>query len=514
MNRCRFRLGRPVAPVLAVLLFIGVHGGAQTDVAPPDVPAAAAPAVMLPRMEKSLVMIRSVSQAFDPATPWKDRSMSQGIGTGFIIEGHRILTNAHNVSDVKYVEVKKQDQAQRWPAIVMYVAHDCDLAMLTVLDKAFFEGTLPLELGELPENHSTVQTYGFPVGGRQISVTEGVVSRVEHDVYSHTQADSHLVVQTDAAINPGNSGGPVMQDGKVVGVAFQGLSMADNIGYMIPTTVIRHFLEDIADRHYHGFGSLGFSFYTGLHNPAYARFLKLPDGVQGIVVVYVMMNSSVEAVLQRNDVISRVDEHDIDNDGMTRIDGRQLHMSEVIERKQIGQTVTLTFWRDGEEHTAEAEIAWNRPVLDYARRYDVAPRYVVYAGLTFVPVSRNYLETWGRNWSSDLPSFLRYLFQNSLVINTDPERKEFVVLSEILPDEINAYAEPFEDSVVEKVNGRPVRALEDLTDAFKSDDPYCVIEFMDADKPLVLDRAKADERHPVILAKYQVPAATSLEAQP
>ncbi len=218
MNRCRFRLGRPAAPVLAVLLFIGVHGGAQTDVAPPDVPAAA-PAVMLPRMEKSLVMIRSVSQAIDPATPWKNRSMSQGIGTGFIIEGHRILTNAHNVSDVKYVEVKKQDQAQRWPAIVMYVAHDCDLAMLTVLDKAFFEGTLPLELGELPENHSTVQTYGFPVGGRQISVTEGVVSRVEHDVYSHTQADSHLVVQTDAAINPGNSGGPVMQDGKVVGVA-------------------------------------------------------------------------------------------------------------------------------------------------------------------------------------------------------------------------------------------------------------------------------------------------------
>jgi len=164
--------------VLAVLLFISVHGGAQTDVMPPDVPAAA-PAVMLPRMEKSLVMIRSVSQAVDPATPWKDRSMSQGIGTGFIIEGHRILTNAHNVSDVKYVEVKKQDQAQRWPAIVMYVAHDCDLAMLTVLDKAFFEGTLPLELGELPENHSTVQTYGFPVGGRQISVTEGVVSRVE-----------------------------------------------------------------------------------------------------------------------------------------------------------------------------------------------------------------------------------------------------------------------------------------------------------------------------------------------
>ena len=510
----RLRSHTRVLPAIVVLLLASTPCRAQDEPPSPE-PAAPEPvAVVLPKMEKSIVMIRSLSQAIDPVTPWKRRSMSQGVGTGFIIEGNRILTNAHNVSDARYVELKKQDLPQRYPAIVMYLGHDCDLAMLTVLDKTFFEDTLPLELGDVPEVHSTVQTYGFPVGGRQISVTEGVVSRVEDDVYSHTQADSHLVVQTDAAINPGNSGGPVMQEGKVVGVAFQGLTMADNIGYMIPTTVIRHFLEDVEDREYDGFGSLGFSFYTGLHNPAYVQFLKLPTDVQGIVVLNVMMHSSVEGVLQRNDVISRIDDYEIDNDAMIRIDERQLHMSEVIERKQIGQPVTLTFWRNGEKKTADVKIAWNRPVLDYARAFDYEPRYLVFAGLTFVPVSRNYLEAWGRNWMTEMPPFLRYLFQNSLVINEDRQRKEFVVLSEILPDEINAYAESFEDKVVESVNGKPVRRLEDLAEAFASDEAFCMIEFMDADKPLVFDHARAKQRHKIILEKYQVPAESSLEAKP
>ncbi|MBN1124467.1 MAG: trypsin-like peptidase domain-containing protein [Sedimentisphaerales bacterium] len=463
-------------------------------------------------LEKSVIMIRAVAQEFDYVTPWKQRPMNQGLGSGFIIEGDRILTNAHNVSNAKYVEVKKQNLPKRYPAIIMYVGHDCDLAMLTVLDKSFFEGTIPLELGDLPEVNSTVQTYGFPVGGQQVSITEGVVSRVQMGTYSHTQADSHLVVQTDAAINPGNSGGPVVQNGKVVGVAFQGLREADNIGYMIPTTVIRHFLKDVIDRQYDSFGSLGFSFFPGLHNESYSRYLKVPDGKEGIVVLNTMMHSSVEGVLQREDVITKIDDYDIDNDGMIRIDGRFIHMSEIIERKQIGDKVNLVFYRDGQEKTADVTIALNRPILDYSRHFDQQPRYVVFAGLTFVPVTRNYLEVWGRNWISDIPPYLRYLFSDSIYLNKDPERQEYVVLSEILPDEVNVYAGGFEDRVVEKVNGIKIWSLNDLVDAFKLNiDGFCILEFVDSEMPLILNAEAANKRHPLILEKYQVPAETNLE---
>jgi S1-C subfamily serine protease len=171
---------------------------------------------------KSVVLIRSFRQDFDYVIPWKREAMTRGVGSGFVIAGKRILTNAHNVSNCRYVELRKENVAKRYPARIVFIGHDCDLAILTVDDESFFEGTAALELAEIPKVNSTVSTYGFPVGGDRISVTEGVVSRVETDTYVHSGADKHLVIQTDAAINPGNSGGPVVQDGKVVGLAFQG----------------------------------------------------------------------------------------------------------------------------------------------------------------------------------------------------------------------------------------------------------------------------------------------------
>ncbi len=92
---------------------------------------------------------------------------------------------------------------------------------------------------------------------------------MDFQTYSHSAVDSHLACQIDAAINPGNSGGPVLQNGKVVGVAFQGYSgdVAQNVGYMIATPVLQHFLEDIADGHYDKYVDLAITPFR-LQNPA------------------------------------------------------------------------------------------------------------------------------------------------------------------------------------------------------------------------------------------------------
>lgn len=492
-----------VATAAAVLLCgLGGAGGAVAQVG-------------LRTLDKSVVMIRSVQQEFDYVTPWKQTEVAHGIGSGFVIAGRRILTNAHNASNYKYVEVRKEYEARRYPARVAFIGHDCDLAILTVDDDSFFNDMIPLKLGPLPKVNSTVQTYGFPVGGRRISVTEGVVSRIQMDLYSHSRADSHLVVQTDAAINPGNSGGPVLQDGKVVGVAFQGLREAENIGYLIPTTVIEHFLTDIEDGKYDGFGSVGFAFFPGLHSRSYADYLKVPPGQQGIVILNTLMHSSVENVLQAGDVITGIDDLDIDNDGMIEIYGLRLHMAEAIERRQIGENIELSFYRNGELNKIGAVVALNKPILPYWRQYDAEPRYEVFAGLTFVPVSRNFLETWGRTWIIDMPFYLRYLFNNSEQLNTSRRRKEYVVLSEILPDEVNSYSGGSRSNVVESVNGIDIHSLSDLRDAFaQSRDGFCIIKFMGTAAPLILDNKKANQHHPNIMAKYQVPAETDSEAKP
>jgi S1-C subfamily serine protease len=451
-------------------------------------------------------MIQTVKQSYNYTTPWKQQSTTGGIGSGFIINGNRILTNAHNISDNRYIIVKKENIAKKYPASTEFIGHDCDLALLKVHDESFFDGTEPLDFGDLPKVNSTVSTYGFPLGGTHISVTEGVVSRIQTDMYVHTGADSHLVVQTDAAINPGNSGGPVMQNGKVIGVAFQGMLQADNIGYMIPTTVIRHFLQDVNDGRYDGFGSLGVMLFAGLHNDSYKDFLKVPAGTQGIVVTSVMLNSSAETALQKDDCITQIDNCDIDNDGMIAIYGTKHHMSEAIEQKQIGKTITLTYWRNGQKNTAELQIRLDRPVFEYARLYDDPPCYVCFAGLTFISASRNFLETWGRDWLKDVPHTLRYLFSDSQQLNEDRLRKEYVILSEILPDEINAYADGFLDKPLESINDTPIRSLDDVKKAFENKDvDFYILKFMDSDSPLPIEAKKAHQRNEIILKKYNVP---------
>jgi S1-C subfamily serine protease len=465
-------------------------------------------------MEKSVIMIRSAGQEFDFVTPWKPKAMSQGVGSGFIIEGNKILTNAHNVSNNKYLELQKENVAKRFPAKVAFIGHDCDLAIVAVDDLSFFDDTAPLELAELPTINTTVSTYGFPMGGRRISVTEGVVSRIQMDVYAHTGADSHLVIQTDAAINPGNSGGPVIQNGKVVGVAFQGLRQAENIGYMIPTTVIRHFLADINDGKYDGFGSLGVMLYQGLHNPSYRDYLKVPagpfdkaqGGQEGIVVIETLMHSSVEPILKPGDVLVQIDQYKIDNDGRVEIYGLKLDLLEAVETKQIGQTAEIAFYRQGELTRATATVALNKPVFEYERQYDIQPRYVCFAGLVFVPATRNYLETWGPEWLKDIPFYLRYLFHNSMQLNTDRERKEYVVLSEIMPDEINAYAGAFKSQVIESINGAKIEGLDDVGKAFgNTSEAFYTIKFMGVERPLIIDTKIAHERQGDILKKYDIP---------
>ncbi|AQT67265.1 Putative serine protease HtrA [Anaerohalosphaera lusitana] len=459
----------------------------------------------------AVVMIRVVKQDYNYVTPWKQEMMQQGVGTGFVIDGNRILTNAHNVANHRYVQVKKRDQAKRYIAKVAFAGHDCDLAILQIDDPTFYEGITPLPIGDIPAENSTVQTLGFPMGGQHISTTEGVVSRIQMGVYSHSQADQHLQVQTDAAINPGNSGGPVMQDGKVVGVAFQGMTNADNIGYMIPTTVIRHFLADCEDGTYDGFGNLGVSTFTGLHNPAYADYLGIPEGTEGLVVTSVLLNSTAEDILQENDVITKIDDYDIDNDGMIKIHGLTLNMAEAIEQKQIGETIDLTFYRDGEQHTKNVTVGLDEPVIAYSRQFDKAPRYHVFAGLTFVPISRNYLESWGGRWISKVPHTLRYLFIDSRELNDNPDRDDYVVLSQVLTDNVNSYTDDFVDKVIKSINDQPIMSLEDVPTAIAKSGDFLTIKFMGQPTPLILDYPEAAARDSKIRSNYNVTKQSNLE---
>ncbi|MCX7869391.1 MAG: serine protease, partial [Terrimicrobiaceae bacterium] len=143
----------------------------------------------------SLVRIVATSQEPDYIQPWSGGRVGGGSGSGFIISGNRILTNAHVISNARYLAVSREGDPRVYPARVLHEGHDCDLALLTVDDARFFKGSRPLEFGGIPAIESTVSVYGYPIGGDRLSVTRGVVSRIDFQPYAHTGVDAHLTVQ-------------------------------------------------------------------------------------------------------------------------------------------------------------------------------------------------------------------------------------------------------------------------------------------------------------------------------
>ncbi|MFM8763421.1 MAG: S1C family serine protease [Spartobacteria bacterium] len=271
-------------------------------------------------ISKSLVRIEATSQEPNYKTPWSPGDVTSGVGAGFVVDGKRIMTNAHVVSNARFLTVSKEGDPNPYLAQVLHIAHDCDLALLGVENPDFFKGTAPLEFGGIPQIESVVSAYGYPVGGTRLSVTRGIVSRIDFQPYSHSGMDSHLAIQIDAAINPGNSGGPVMQNSKVVGVAFQGYSgdVAQNVGYMIPTPVIHRFLKDVEDGRYDHYVDLALT-YRNLFNPAARSALGLKDENTGVQVCSVYSGGASDGIVKPGDVILQIDGHTVSSDGMIAV---------------------------------------------------------------------------------------------------------------------------------------------------------------------------------------------------
>lgn len=455
-------------------------------------------------MRRSLVRITTTSQEPDYKVPWNPGSIQRGVGAGFYIGNRRLLTNAHVISNSRFISVEREGDPKKYPARVQHVAHDCDLAVLVVADPKFYETLRPLTFGGLPAIESTVSAYGYPIGGERLSVTQGNVSRVDFQSYTHSAVDSHLAIQISAAINPGNSGGPVMQNGKVVGVAFQGYGgdVAQNTAYMIATPVIEHFLRDIEDGRYDRYVDLAIT-KMKLLNPAQRAALGLgPEQADhGIMVGNVVPTGSCDGVLKIGDVILSIDGSPVSSDGFIELNGERIEMEEVAERKFKGDEVKMDILRDKQpmQVVAKMKPAW--PFLIQANSYDTRPRFVLYGGLMFQPLSRDFLEAFGVD---DLR--VRYFYDSYVSRALFVRHPEVVILANVLHDPVNAYLDEFKNGIVDTVNGKPVKHLEDLASALA--DPAAgdtvVIKMVGDGRPIVLERRAVEAARERIRRSYNV----------
>ena len=470
------------------------------------------PSVMMRSMLRSVVKVITTSDAPDYEQPWQTEGPDGAVGSGAIVmtpRGARVLTNAHVVENQVFIEVRRYGKSRKFEAAVEGVGHVCDLALLRVKDPDFAEGAPAFPIGELSSLGDRVSVLGFPIGGDRLSITEGIVSRIEMYPYAHSQRNL-LAVQIDAAINSGNSGGPVVKDGQLVGIAFEAMDEAENVGYMIGAPVVEHFLRDIEQGVEDGFPDLGIVTQE-LESKAHRRSLGLsPNSHSGVLVTGVVYGGSAWGILEKGDVLLSLDRKNVAADGSIRFrKGERIDLAYQVARRHVGETMPVKVYRDGTVLSFELPMKPPR-FLVAEDTYDVKPTYYIYGGLLFVPLSRDLLMTWGTDWWHEAPSEIVAIYENEI---RTASRSEVVVLQKVLADRANQGYHDFEALIISRVQGRKFRDLKELIRIVESStDDFIRFQGQGGDM-IVLERDRVEKRSRSILRRYGVPYDRSKSLQ-
>jgi len=446
-----------------------------------------------------VIRVFATSQDPDFDGPWQARTPSNSTGSAVVIGPGLLLTGAHVVANATFLQVQKPSQPDKAIARVRAVSHDCDLALLEVTEPADFLNDIePARLGPMPRLRDEVAVVGYPVGGEEISITEGVVSRIEVQRYSHSQRHL-LAVTVDAAINAGNSGGPVFGDGNVVGIAFQKLTGVDNIGEMVPPPIIRAFLDGVEAGKRPEIPALGIT-TQNLENPLLRRQLGLHANERGVVVLHVDHDGSSDGMLEPRDVIMSIDGLPIANNGTIQYMGNfRTRYDVVLGHRYIGDRIELGIKRHGIARTITLELRPWRPLVPRSR-YDQPPAYFVYGGLVFQTLTRDYLTTWDKWWNKAPKEFLNYYYLG----HRAPEQHEVVILTQILADEINVGYGHLYNEAIAKLDGVVPRDMEDFVTRLSN--AHGVVELETTSGGLIiLDADEVRRATPRVLARYHIP---------
>nr|GMC67259.1 protease Do-like 9 [Ipomoea batatas] len=441
--------------------------------------------------------------------PWQRKRQYSTSSSGFIIGGKRVLTTAHAVEHHTQVKLKQRGSDTKFLATVLAIGIECDIALLTVNDDEFWEEVAIADLGELPALQDAVTVVGYPIGGDTISVTSGVVSRMEMLSYAHGSTEL-LGLQIDAAINSGYSGAPAFNKiGKCVGIAFQSLKHEDveNIGYLIPTPVIKHFLEDYKKNGaYTGFPALGIE-WQKMENPDHRMSIGTKPNQKGVRIRRVEPTASEYNLLKPSDVILSFDGVDISNDGTVPfMDGERIGFSYLISQKFTGDDATVKVLRDSKTLEFNIKLDTLKKLIP-AHTKGKPPSYYIVGGFVFSAVSVPYLcSEYGKDCESDSPVKLLDKLLYAMAQSVD---EQLVVVSQVLVDDINTRYEDIVNTQVIAFNGKPVENLKNLANMVETcEEKYLKFE-LDYDLVVVLQTKTAKAATSNILATHCIPAAMS-----
>ena len=392
-----------------------------------------------PTIETKVLRVFTTKKAPYYHKPWKSPDFTSVKASAFffadnkLFPGRRglILTNAHAVSMAESIRVSNGKEKRQYDVKLVGVCNYADFAVLemSALDMDVYESlngrVEPLEFGDSDTLRvgDKVQGWGYPLGGERISKSEqGEISRIEVKRYAYSH-ELWLMVQASLQQNQGNSGGPVLKDGKVVGMAFQGVRTGDRINYFIPINVVRHLVPLMADQKLIPTWRYAVQFMF----PCLKEYYHLDENQGGVLLNYIIPGGGPYSFgLRAGDIITEIDGFEIDNYGEIYFKPlmQKLYFSEIINRKRVGDPLSINVFRDGKSLNIVGKVTEGLPRL--VPQIFTMANYFIFGGIGFVELTLNCIENLGQSGDTFkaryAESFPEYPYQ------------KIVIISEIFPD--------------------------------------------------------------------------------
>lgn len=450
--------------------------------------------------ENAVIHIEVTSKEYSYVQPWA-RSERKMVKSGVVVAGHQIITTAEGMADQTLIRLQKEGGGLFSLGRVVWVDYQANLAALTTDESDFWTGlqaapladTVPITGSAHILRWETDQLEDRPADVERMIVNNSVLSFV-----------SVPELKIDSTVTGLGFGEIVASGNRLIGLICQ---QEGDIITAIPTSFISSILKARAAKTYTGLGYFDFT-WDQVQNPLCLDYLKLPGPARGVIVKDTGLKPGVVSLIKTRDVILNIDGFDIDAQGNYRDPQyKKLVLENLSSRgKWAGMSCKIKLWRDGKEQ----EITYQLPKADYRdelvpnQSFDQVPQYVLAGGFVFVPLTTDYLRSWGPDWHQHAPFRLSYYNMGKVT----PERSERVVLSQVLPDPVNLGYESLRNTVVDKINGMNIRNISDVALALKTPiDGFDVFTFARGEPmhEAVLDASALSDANSKIMARFHIP---------